>query len=85
MTMPIDNEIPVSIFVDCSTGETTVTPLTADEIAAQQARQAQAQTDMEARLAKEQAQASAVASAQSKLASLGLTENEITALLGKNN
>ena len=83
--MPIDNEIPVSIFVDCSTGETTVTPLTADEIAAQQARQAQAQTDMEARLAKEQAQASAVASAQSKLASLGLTENEITALLGKNN
>ena len=83
--MPIDNEIPVSIYVDCSTGETTVTPLTADEIAAQQARQAQAQTDMEARLAKEQAQASAVASAQSKLASLGLTENEITALLGKNN
>jgi len=85
MTMPIDNEIPVSIYVDCSTGETTVTPLTADEIAAQQARQAQAQTDMEAQLAKEQAQASAVASAQSKLASLGLTENEITALLGKNN
>ena len=83
MTMPINNEIPISIFVDCSTGETTIIPLTADEIIAQQEMQAQAQADIEAKMVREQLQISSVESAQSKLTSLGLTADEIAALTGK--
>ncbi len=68
------------VIVDCSTGETTVVPLTADEIAELEAAAAQAEAD---RLAVEQAAAeaeAAKASAQAKLAALGLTPEEIAAL-----
>lgn len=72
-----------AIEVNCETGEVIERPLTADEIAANEAAAATAEADRLAReteaLAVEQAKASAVA----KLSSLGLTPDEISALTGK--
>jgi hypothetical protein len=69
-----------AIEINCETGEVIERPLTADEIAANEAAQAQAEAERVAQealaLAVEQAKASAVA----KLASLGLTPDEISAL-----
>ena len=67
------------VIVDCSTGEQTVVPLTAEEIAELEAAAAQAEQD---RLAAEaEAQAKAEAKAEI-LAKLGLTEDEAKVLLG---
>ncbi len=66
------------IIVDCSTGESTVVPLTAEEIAQ---READAAAWAEAEAAKE---AEAVAKAAAKadlLAKLGITEDEAKLLL----
>ena len=66
------------IIVDCSTGETTVVPLTAEEIAE---REAAAAAWAEAEAARE---AEAVAKAAAKadlLAKLGITEDEAKLLL----
>ena len=69
-----------AIEINCETGEVIERPLTADEIATNEAAAAQAEADRAAAdaeaLAAEQAKASAVA----KLASLGLTPDEISAL-----
>ena len=73
---------PTKLIVDCSTGERPVVPLTDEEIAEREAMAAQAEAD---RLAQEQAEAERQAnleSARSKLAALGLTEDEVAALLG---
>lgn len=73
---------PTKLIVDCSTGERTVVPLTDEEIAEREAMAAQAEAD---RLAQEQAEAdrqAAKASAEAKLADLGLTADEIAALAG---
>jgi hypothetical protein len=68
------------IVVDCTTGETQVVTLTAEEIAQREA-DAQAFAEAEAaRLAEEEAKAQAKASAEAKLAALGLTADEIAAL-----
>jgi hypothetical protein len=68
------------VIVDCSTGEETILPLTAEEIAQ---READAIAYAE-RKATEEAEAEAVAeakaSANAKLAALGLTAEEIAAL-----
>jgi hypothetical protein len=70
----------MAIEVNCETGQVTERPLTADEIAANEAAAATAEADRLEReaqaLAVEQAKASAVA----KLSSLGLTPDEISAL-----
>jgi hypothetical protein len=68
------------VIVDCSTGETTVVPLTAEEIAANEAAAAQAEADRLAAEAEAQAKAEAKAAAEAKLAALGLTPEEIAAL-----
>ncbi len=69
-----------AIEINCETGEVIERPLTADEIAANEAAAAAAEAERLEReaqaLAAEQAKASAVA----KLASLGLTPDEISAL-----
>jgi len=69
-----------AIEINCETGEVTERPLTSDEIAANEAAAAAAEAERVAQeaqaLAAEQAKASAVA----KLASLGLTPDEISAL-----
>ena len=69
---------PTKVIVDCSTGETTVVPLTAEEIAANEAAAAQAEAE---RLAAEaEAQAKAVAR-QALLDKLGITQEEAALLL----
>jgi len=68
------------IIVDCSTGETTVVPLTAEEIAEREAMAAQAEVDRIAAEAEAAAKAEAKASGEAKLAALGLTAEEIAAL-----
>ncbi len=68
------------VVVDCSTGEQTILPLTADEIASLELSRQEA----EARKAEEDADAAAKAaakqSAQEKLKSLGLSDIEIAAI-----
>jgi hypothetical protein len=68
------------IEVDCSTGISTEREMTAAEVTAQAAMQAEA----EARRHEEEAEAAAVAeakvSAEAKLTALGLTAEEIAAL-----
>lgn len=70
------------LVVDCSTGITTEVELTAEEVA-QREVDAQAWAEVEAvRVAAEAAKASAKASAESKLKALGLTDAEVSALIG---
>jgi DNA-binding NarL/FixJ family response regulator len=74
------SETLTKIVVDCSTGEQTIVPLTAQEIAQREAdatayAEAKAIADAEAA-----AKATAKASAISKLAALGLSDAEIAAL-----
>ena len=73
-------EIPMKLIVDCSTGEQTLEPLTAEEIAQRDAQALAWQEAEAARLAEEAAKAEAKASAEAKLAALGLTADEIAAL-----
>ena len=70
------------IIVNCETGVVTEVDLTPEEIAQQEADAAAwAQTQAEDEAA-ETAKANAKASASAKLAALGLTEEEIAAMLG---
>ena len=66
------------VIVDCSTGETTVVPLTAEEIADLQAAAAQAEQD---RLAAEAEAATKAAAKQALLDKLGITQEEAALLL----
>jgi hypothetical protein len=67
------------VIVDCSTGETTIVPLTAEEIADLEAAAAQAEADRKA--AEIEAAAKEAARAEI-LAKLGLTADEAKVLLG---
>jgi len=70
------------VIIDCSTGEQTVVPLTAEEIAELEAAAAQAEAE---RLAAEQEAAQKAAlkqAAQDKLKALGLSDLEVAALVG---
>jgi len=71
-----------AIEINCETGEVTERPLTAEEIAANEAAQAQAAASALAAEEEAAAKAAAKASAQAKLATLGLTADEVAALLG---
>ena len=73
-------DTPTKVIVDCSTGEQTIVPLTAEEIAAnaiatEQALATQAAADAEAAALQATKEA-----AHAKLAALGLTADEIAAL-----
>jgi len=70
------------LVVDCSTGITTEVELTAEEVAQRQADAAAWAEVEELRVAAEAAKASAKASAESKLKALGLTDAEVSALIG---
>ena len=74
-------DTPTKIVVDCSTGEVTELPLTAEEIAQREADAAAFAEAEAARLAEEAAKAAAKESAKAKLAALGLTEDEVSAFL----
>jgi hypothetical protein len=69
-----------AVEINCETGIVTERPLTADEIAANEAAQAQAEADRLTAEAEAAAVAEAKANAQAKLAALGLTAEEIAAL-----
>jgi len=75
------SEIITKLVVDCETGEQHIIPLTEEELAQREldriaAEEAQAQRELE-----ETARAEAKASARAKLAALGLTADEIAALV----
>jgi hypothetical protein len=74
----------MAIEVNCETGQVIERPLTADEIAANEAAAAEAEADRVAREVEAKAVADAKASATAKLAALGLTADEIAALGGNN-
>jgi DNA-binding NarL/FixJ family response regulator len=65
-----------ALEVNALTGETTIRPLTAEELAEREAMQAEQQAQLAEQEEKEKARESALA----KLAALGLTEEEIAAL-----
>lgn len=69
-------------IVNLKTGEETWRLLTAEELAQHEADAAQAAADRLAREEEAQAKAAAKTSAQAKLATLGLTADEVAALLG---
>lgn len=66
------------VIVDCSTGETTILPLTAEEIAELKAAAVKAEAE---RVAAEEAAAAKAAARLAILAKLGLTEEEAAVLL----
>lgn len=66
------------VIVDCSTGEQTVVPLTAEEIAELEAAAAQAEQE---RLAAEAEAAQKAAARQALLDKLGITQEEAALLL----
>ena len=69
-----------AIEINCETGEVIERPLTADEIAANEAAAAQAEAERVAREAEAAAVQAAKEAGQAKLAALGLTAEEIAAL-----
>jgi hypothetical protein len=75
-------DILTKVIVDCSTGEQTIEPLTAEEISQLEADRAQAEVERATAEAEAQAKADAKASALAKLAALGLTEEEAKAIAG---
>ena len=73
-------ETLTKIVVDCSTGEQTIVPLTAEEIAQREADAQAYAAQLATQEAEAQAKAEAKASAEAKLAAIGLTAEEISAL-----
>lgn len=71
---------PIKIVANCETGEVQEIELTDEEIAQLEADRAAWAAEQAAREAEAQAKAEAKASAEAKLASLGLTPEEIAAL-----
>lgn len=69
------------LIVDCSTGATTEVELTAEEIAQREVDAAAWAVAEAEREAEATAKAASKASAVAKLATLGLTEGEVAALL----
>jgi len=71
---------PTKLIVDCSTGVTTEVELTDEEVAQREADAAAYAAQKAEQDAAEAAKAVAKASAEAKLAALGLTAEEISAL-----
>ena len=76
------DEVLTKVVIDCASGEVSYIPLTEEEIAEREALAAQAEQERLERETAEQERAAAKASAIEKLAALGLSDNEITALVG---
>jgi len=71
--------MPNRIEVNCTTGEVSEIELTADEVAANEAKLAEHTAQVEADEAAAAAKAAAKASGDAKLKELGLTDEEIAA------
>jgi hypothetical protein len=74
------SEVLTKIIVDCSTGEQSIVPLTPEEISEREQIAISFAEAEAARQAEEAVKAAAKASAEAKLAALGLTPEEIAAL-----
>jgi len=74
------SDTPMVVEVNCETGEVTERPYTAEELAQREVEAAKFAEIKAAEEAAEAAKAAAKASAEAKLASLGLTADEIAAL-----
>ena len=73
----------MNIFtVDCETGEQVERPATPEEIALFNAQREEAEAQFAESAARQAEAAASRESAKAKLAALGLTESEISALLG---
>ena len=77
-----ETTVPNVVEVDCSTGISTTRPMTADEIAAQKKMQEDFAAQQAAQAEADAAKAAAKESANAKLAKLGLTADEIAAIIG---
>jgi hypothetical protein len=73
-------DTPMKVIVDCSTGESTTVPLTTEELAQRETDRLAWEAQEATRLAAEEAKEAAKASANAKLAALGLTADEIAAI-----
>jgi hypothetical protein len=73
-------DTPTKVIVDCATGESTTVPLTTEEIAQRETDRLAWEAKEAEELATKQAKEAAVASANAKLAALGLTADEIAAI-----
>ena len=69
------------IEVNCATGEVVTRPMTADELAAQEASAAQAQAEADAKAQAEADFQAQLAATNAKLEALGLTATDISVLL----
>jgi hypothetical protein len=74
------SDTPTKVVVDCSTGITEVLPLTEAEIADMETARVAAEDQRKAAEAEAAVVAAAKESANTKLAALGLTAEEIAAL-----
>jgi hypothetical protein len=72
---------PTKLIINCETKEQIEVELTDEEVAQLEADRAKAEAERAEQEAAEAAKAEAKASAQAKLAALGLTEDEINALI----
>jgi hypothetical protein len=77
-TLNKGEEMPTKVIVDCSTGETSIVELTAEEIADLEAAQKAAESERVEREAKEAADATAKSALLKKL---GITQEEARLLL----
>ena len=77
-TLNKGEKMPTKVIVDCSTGETSIVELTAEEIADLETARQQAELDRAEKEAQEAAQAKTKADV---LKRLGITESEAKALL----
>lgn len=75
------SETLTKVVVNCMTGEQQVVALTPEEISQREADAAAFAVAEAERIAAEEAAAEAKASAQAKLAALGLTADEVAALI----
>ena len=70
----------MKVIVDCSTGESVTVPLTPEELEQRELDRIAYEAEEAARLVAEQEKEALKASANSKLAALGLTADEIAAI-----
>jgi aspartokinase len=73
-------DTPMKVIVDCSTGESVTVPLTTEELEQRELDRIAYEAEEAARLVAEQEKEALKASANSKLAALGLTADEIAAI-----
>ena len=69
------------VIIDCSTGESTIVPLTPEEIEQREIDKLAFEAREAERKAAEEAREAAKASANAKLSALGLTADEIAAII----